>query len=106
MNSPLSIVKDRFESKEKLVAAVKALATGDLWVGEGETSALDRVSNAKLLKLHRVFTAVKEQFGSRQKLIDAIATAEGRTKDEGYRSSLDKLSAPRLYQMFRGKKRG
>jgi hypothetical protein len=31
--TPLSVVKERFQSKEKLVAAVEKLATEDLWLG-------------------------------------------------------------------------
>jgi hypothetical protein len=30
--TPVSLVKERFESKEKLVAAVQKLATQDLWI--------------------------------------------------------------------------
>ena len=37
--SPVTVVKERFESKEKLVEAVQKLATADLW--------LDRVSGAE-----------------------------------------------------------
>ncbi|MSP25599.1 MAG: hypothetical protein EXR75_10620 [Myxococcales bacterium] len=120
MNSPSSIVKSSFESKAQLILAVKALATGDLWLAHASakgaregaadeatdtTAGLARVSNAKLLKLHRVFSAVKEQFGTRAKLIDALVASDGHTGDPGYRTRLEKYSVPRLYDLYGGKKR-
>jgi hypothetical protein len=108
MSTPNSKVKSKFESKEKLVAAVKALATDDLWVARlnqdrGGSKGLDQVSSAKLLKLHSTFSAVKEKFGTRAKLIDAVLAAEGRTKDAGYRTRLEGYAVPRLYALYTAK---
>ena len=102
--SPLAQVKDdpRFGSKEKLVAAVRALATKDLWIDRvEEDKGLEHVSNEKLLHLHEVLTAVKKEFGTRAKLIDALLAADKRTKDKGYRERLEKQSTPRLYDAMR-----
>jgi hypothetical protein len=60
---------------------------------------LAHVSNAKLLRLHATFSAVKEKFGTRVKLIDAIATLEKRTKDEGYKSRIGAYPVPRLWDL-------
>ena len=101
METPLAVVKERFGDKAKLVAELEKL-TGDLWVSR--TSAkkgLAHVSNAKLLRLHRIFTQVKEQFGTREKLIDAILEIEKRTKDDGYKARLAKFPVPRLYDMYK-----
>ncbi len=100
--SPLAQVKARFESKDKLIEAVRQLATDELWIDRvDEDKGLERVSNKKLLHLHEVLTHVKEQFGSRAKLIDAICDIEKRTKDEGYKSRLERFPTPRLLDYYR-----
>jgi hypothetical protein len=98
--SPLSVVNEKYGDKQKLVAAVEKLGTDELWLDRvNETKGLARVSNAKLLRLHDTLSAVKEKFGSRDKLIDAILTSEKRTKDKGYRARLEKYPTPRLYDL-------
>ena len=101
MPSPLAIVKEKFGDKEKLVAALEKLADGDLWLGRTSDKGLAHVSNAKLLRLHRIFTEVKEKFGTRAKLIDAILEVEKRMKDAGYRARLDKHPVPRLWDAYK-----
>jgi hypothetical protein len=102
MKSPLAIVKEKFGDKTKLVEAVKAFGTEDLWLGRtskdrGSDRGLEHVSNAKLLRLHGIFSEVKEKFGTRGKLIDEILTVEKRTKDAGYKKRLEAYPVPRLY---------
>jgi len=100
--SPLAEVKDRFGSKDKLVAAVRELAGDDLFIDRtNEDKGLERVSNRKLLHLHGVLSQVKDEFGSRDKLIDAICEAEKRAGDEGYRDRLGRWSTPRLLDWYR-----
>ncbi len=95
--TPLQAVKEKFENKEKLVAAVQALATEELWIDRvSEVKGLAKVSNKKLLHLHDVLSTVKDKFGSRAKLIDHILELEKRTKDEGYKTRLERLSTPAL----------
>ena len=102
MKSPLALVKEEFGDKDKLVAAVRKLAEQDLWVArENSEKGLAHVSNAKLLRLFRIFTEVKEKFGTRAKLIDAILELEKRTKDAGYKTRLEKFPVPRLYDMYK-----
>jgi len=99
--SPLAEVKDRFGSKDDLVAAVRELASDDLFIDRvNEDKGLERVSNRKLLHLHSVLTDVKEKFGSRDALIKAICEAEKRT-DEGYRDRLERWPTPRLWDFYR-----
>jgi hypothetical protein len=53
MATPLAVVKERFESKEKLVAALEKLATKELWIGRvNDVKGLKRASNKKLIRLH------------------------------------------------------
>ena len=98
--SPLKQVQERFETKDKLVAAVKQLAAAELWIDRtSEIKGLERVSNAKLLRLHDVLARTKDEFGSRAKLIEAILSAEKRTKDEGYQKRLEQYPLPRLLDL-------
>ena len=100
--SPLQTVKDRFGDKAKLVEELKKFTNEDLWVNRlNADKGLELVSNAKLLRLIDTFTTVKDKFGSRAKLIDSILEIEKRTKDEGYRSRLDRFPVPRLFDMYR-----
>jgi hypothetical protein len=98
--SPLQAVKERFGDKTKLVSAVQALATDDLWLPRvNEVKGLARVSNSKLLRLHDTLSRVKKDFGSRGKLIDAILTLGQRQKDTGLKSRLEGLATPRLVDL-------
>ncbi|MGH7296383.1 MAG: hypothetical protein ACRELB_15695 [Polyangiaceae bacterium] len=100
--SPLARVKDQHGDKAKLVAAVEKLTGDDLWVSRtNKNKGLAHVSNAKLLRLHAIFTEVKAKFGTREKLIDAIVELEKRTKDAGYRQHLSAWPVPRLYDAYK-----
>ncbi len=104
--SPQQTVAERFEDKAGLVAALKKLAKDDLWVDRlNEDKGLDRVSNRKLLRLHDALTAVKSEFGSRAKLIDAILAAENRSKDADYRTRFESWPTPRLLDKLRAVRR-
>lgn len=111
MKSPLATVKEKYGDKAKLVAAIEKLAQGDadLWLARKNAGkGLAHVANAKLLRLVDTFSAVKEKFGTRAKLVDAILELEKRTKDEGYKTRLEKYPVPRLWDMYRslGKRHG
>lgn len=104
--SPLALVKERFGDKAKLVEAIKAFTTEDLWLGRqssdrGGARGLGNVSNSKLLRLHATFSHVKEHFGTRAKLIDAILEAQKRTKDTGLRHRLEAYPVPRLFDLYK-----
>ncbi len=104
--SPLAIVNEKFGGKAKLVEAVTAFTSEDLWLGRtnkdrGGDKGLDHVSNAKLLRLHAVFSAVKDKFGTRDKLIGAILELEKRVKDEGYKKRLSGHPVPRLFDQYK-----
>jgi hypothetical protein len=104
MKSPLATVKEKYGDKAKLVAAIEKLAQGDagLWLDRKNAGkGLAHVANAKLLRLVETFSAVKEKFGTRAKLVGAILELEKRTKDDGYKARLDKYPVPRLWDMYR-----
>ena len=58
------------------------------------------MSNAKLLKLHATFSAVKEKFGTRDALLDAVVAAEGRSKDVPYKARMAEWPVPRIYDLY------
>lgn len=98
--SPLSQVQERFETKEKLVEALKALAQDDLWIDRvNPEKGLKRVSNAKLVRLHDLLTDAKKRFGSRDKLIESILTLTKSVRDAGYRERLKAHPLPRLLDL-------
>jgi len=103
MKNPLAAIKDKFENKAKLVEELEKLTKDeDLWVSRlNANKGLAHVSNAKLLKLHTTFAAVKEKFGTRAKMIDAIAEIEKRVKDDGYKARLGNYPVPRLWDMYK-----
>ena len=98
--SPLSVVKERFQSKEKLVAAVEKLATSELWVGRvNDVKGLKRASNRKLIRLHDLLEDAKKRFGNRDKLIQSIAELAQRPKDKDWAASLARYPLPQLLDM-------
>ena len=100
--SPLALVNDGFGDKAKLVEAVEKLGSADLWVARtNKNKGLAHVSNAKLLRLHATFTEVKEKFGTREKLIDAVLELEKQSKDSGWRQKLSEWPVPRLLDAYR-----
>src|SRR5271167_1464898 len=100
--SPLAVATEKFGDKAKLVAAVEKFTGDDLWVARtNKDKGLAHVSNAKLLRLHATFTAVKEKFGTREKLIDAILEIEKRSKDAGLRQKLLEWPVPRLFDAYK-----
>lgn len=102
MPSPAQTVKDRFGEKKKLVEALKPFLGNDLWVArENKDKGLGRISNGKLLRLYETFSTVQSKWGTRGKLIDAILDLEGRAKDAGFKSVIEKWPVPRLYDRWK-----
>ena len=98
--TPVTLVKERFESKEKLVAAVQKLASKDLWLDRVSTGkGLGRVSNAKLVRLHDTLTDAQKRFGSRDKLVASIVELNKRVKDKGYAAKLSAFPLPQLLDL-------
>jgi hypothetical protein len=101
-NSPLSQVKATFESKENLVKEIKKLFDkGNLFEDKlNPDKGLSLVSNAKLLKLHRVATEVTERFSTRAKMVEDLAKMLGRSKDEDLKTRFSKWGLPRLWDYY------
>jgi hypothetical protein len=100
--TPLARVKDQIKDKASLVAAVEKLAGPDLWVARtNKDKGLAHVSNAKLLRLHGIFTEVQAKFGTRDKLVAAVLELEKRSKDTGMLHKLSEWPVPRLWDAYR-----
>ena len=94
--TPLKRVTEEHGSKEALLDKVVAvLEHGD--ESKDEVKArLKGAANAKLLRLLDVGSAVKERFGSKDKLVDALLTLENHAKDKDYKTKLLGWSPARL----------
>jgi len=100
--TPLTLMKEAFGDKAKLVLALEKLTGEELWVARtNKSKGLAHVSNAKLLRLHATFTEVKEKFGTREKLVGALLELEKRSKDTGLRQKLSEWPVPRLFDAYK-----
>jgi len=75
-----------------------ALVAGDEDAG-AVTERLTTASNAQLLRLQKVVETVKEKYGSRDKLIEAIGSAQNKSKDKDYLAKLATFPLPRLLDL-------
>lgn len=94
---PRGRVVERHESKEALA---KSLASALAREDEDSGSIADRLktaSNSQLLRLHNAVETMKSKYGSRAKLVAAVAGTQ--SKDKDYTAKLDKLSLPNLLEL-------
>ena len=99
--SPLSVVKEKFGGKDKLVEKLVGLLPSEDLSKDALKKRLLGAANSKLLRLHGVATAVKETYGSQDKMVAAAAAAMGRTKDKDYVAKLADFAVARLYDVTR-----
>ena len=94
---PKARVTKLHESKEKLA---KALASSLAREDEDTGVIADRLktaSNQQLLRLHDAVETMKSKYGSRDKLVAAVAGKQ--SKDKDYTAKLEKLSLPNLLEL-------
>ena len=100
--TPLAEVKRVHGNKEKLVEAVVDLIGKD---SSDESPnelkvRLAAVSNKKLLRLHASLVEIKDKYGSKDRLIEALTQAQGKVKDNDYASKLHSYSIHRLIDLM------
>lgn len=96
---PRGRVIEKHGSKADLAKSIASvIARADQDAGSLEAS-LKKASNAQLLRLQRATQTLKDKFGSRDKLIAAIGTAQNKGKDKDFLAKLDKYSLPQLLDM-------
>jgi hypothetical protein len=103
MSTPLQTVKARFGSKEELVNKLSAIIERD--ANESDKALADRllrVPNSKLLTLFDRATTVKEKFGSREALAEAVLRLRaGDSKDATAFAGTRALTTGRLLDMHK-----
>jgi hypothetical protein len=75
-----------------------ALVAGDEDSG-ALTERLSKASNTQLLRLQKAVDTMKSKYGSREKLIEAIGTAQNKSKDKDYLAKLATYPLPRLLDL-------
>jgi len=102
--SPLAVVKEQFGSKDKLVDALAGLPAGVLDRSSEDKDAFRQqlltAANSKLLRLHSVGSDVAKRWGSKAKMVEALATLQNRVKDQDYRIKLSTLTVGKLYDQL------
>src|SRR5579862_3655654 len=101
---PVTVTKETHGTKEKLVDRLVALLPQISKSDESKEDLKGRllaVSNKKLLRLDEVASAIKEKFGTVEKLAVETAQALGRAKDAPYLDKLKALTPARLLDLFR-----
>jgi|ETNmetMinimDraft_14_1059893.scaffolds.fasta_scaffold13017_3 hypothetical protein len=99
--SPKQLVNDQFGSRAKLVDEILNLLGSDK---DDRTSArLKATKNSQLVRLHEVLTTVKSEFGSKDKLVEAIASAKfaPNKPDADYSKKISGYTQKRLLDLHR-----
>jgi len=97
--TPKQIVGAKFGTRQDLVVAILPLIGG----GDKERSALMGTTNAKLIRIHEVASAVKTKFGGKSGLIDSIAKLQfdGKAPNAGWREKMEGFTVKRLADKYR-----
>ena len=96
---PRGRVSEKHGGKEALAKALASALATDSEDSDTVAGKLKTASNSQLLRLQRVVETVKDKWGSRAKLIDAIGTAEKKSKDKDYLAKLATFSLPQLVDL-------
>lgn len=106
--TPLQVIKEKFGSRADLAKQLAGMV--DKMHGDSSTAQVQArlmgLSNPKLLRLYAVEQTVREQYGSKDKLVAAIVearTAAGHTSDDAFRTKITEYSKARLLDMTRQK---
>ena len=102
---PRARVLEAHGSKAALAKAIaSSVARADQDTGALETQ-LTTASNAQLLRLQKAVQILKEKYGSRDKLIEAIGAARNKGKDKDYLAKLESYSLPQLLDLAAASRR-
>ncbi|MFH1435277.1 MAG: hypothetical protein ABIJ56_06140 [Pseudomonadota bacterium] len=100
--NPAIEVRERFGSKDELVKEVRKLFEKTDFFSDkvNADKGIERVSNKKLLRLHRMATRVQEKFGTRKKLIEAYVQLTNKGKLANVEKKLSNLTLGRLLDLY------
>ena len=96
---PKGRVTTKHEGKEALAKALAPALATDTENSDSIADRLKTASNMQLLRLQKVVTLVKDKWGSREKLIQAILTSGKQQKDKDFVTKLSTFSLPRLVDL-------
>jgi pyruvate/2-oxoglutarate dehydrogenase complex dihydrolipoamide acyltransferase (E2) component len=105
-NTPLAQLKGEFgndpkEGKKKLVDAIIGLIDHGDEDKDSVRARLLKASNRKLLRLRANSAAIKEKYGTVEKLVSTVADKLGRAKDGDFVSRLKAYTPSRLLDLAR-----
>lgn len=96
---PKGRVTEGHGGKEALAKALAASLATDNEDSDTVAGKLKTASNTQLLRLQKVVQVVKDKWGSREKLIQALLDGAKAGKDKDYGAKLSTFSLPRLVDM-------
>ncbi|MFH1131612.1 MAG: hypothetical protein V1754_09765 [Pseudomonadota bacterium] len=99
--TPLQQVNEVHGGKEKLVDKIVGLIDRGKESKEEFRKRLLGAANTKLLHIHDVMTEMKEKFGDKSKLVEALLALANRTKDVDFRQKLSDHSPSWLLALHR-----
>lgn len=94
--SPFQVASAEHGGKEALLDKVVGVLERADESKDEMKARLKGAANAKLLRLLAIGMAVKERFGSKAQLVDALLALEQRVKDQDYRAKLLAWSPSKL----------
>lgn len=100
--TPKQMVEKRFGTRSDLVSAIMPLIGGD----DAARSRLMGTTNAKLLRIYETAKKVRDTYGGKSGLIDAIAKLQfpAGKPNEGWREKMEGRTVKRLLDDHRGLK--
>lgn len=96
---PKARVSEKHGGKEALAKTLADALATDTEDSDTVAGKLKTASNSQLLRLQKVVETVKEKWGNRAKLIDAIGSAQKKSKDKDYLAKLATFSLPQLLDL-------
>ena len=103
--TPFQRVQQLHGGKEQLVDKITDVLERGEESKEDLKKRLQSSSNTKLLRLLEAATELKDRFGTREKLVDAILAKMGRQKDADFRTKLLAWTPARLLDLHRARER-
>ncbi len=104
--TPFQKVQKLHGGKEQLVDKITEVLERGEESKDDLKKRLQSSSNTKLLRLLETATELKDRFGTKEKLVDAILAQASRKGDKDYRQKLLSWSPARLLDLHRSKERG
>jgi hypothetical protein len=103
-NTPLAQLRAEYgdkDGKQKLVDAILGMIDHGDEDKDSVRARLLKASNKKLLRLRATSSAIKEKYGSVDRLVETVAGKLGHAKDEGFLSRLRAFTPGRLLDLAR-----